>query len=210
MTTTVRRVPTPHGDARLHTDRSRHPHAALVLGHGAGRGVDSPDLVALAAALPRQGVSVFRVEQPWHVAGKRVAGRPHLLDEATVACVNAIRVRTPLVLGGRSAGARVACRLAGALGAVGCLALAFPLHPPGRPESTRLPELVAAGVPTLVIQGERDAFGGPDQFPPTVELVTVPDADHGFAVPRRAVLSADETMALIVEAVVEWVTTRVG
>lgn len=193
----------------MHSDRSRHPLAALVLGHGAGRGTDSPDLVALATALPRQGVSVFRIEQPWHVAGKSVGGRPQLLDEATVACVNAIRVRTPMVLGGRSAGARVACRLARELGAVGCLALSFPLHPPGKPESSRLPELVGAGVPTLVVQGERDAFGGPDEFPPEFDLTVVPDADHGFGVPKRALLSRDETMALIVEAVVEWVTARV-
>jgi predicted alpha/beta-hydrolase family hydrolase len=210
VTTAIRTVSTPHGAARLHADRSRHPVAALVLGHGAGRGVDSRELVALASALPRQGVSVFRIEQPWHVAGKKVASRPQVLDEATVACVNAIRVRTPLVLGGRSAGARVACRLARGLGAVGCLALSFPLHPPGRPESSRLPELLGAGVPTLVVQGERDAFGGPEQFPASVELTVIPDADHGFAVPKRAVLSADETMALVVEAVVEWVTSRVG
>jgi uncharacterized protein len=206
----VREVATPHGDARLHTDRSRHPVAALVLGHGAGRGVDTPDLEALATALPGQGVSVFRIEQPWHVAGRKVAGRPELLDEATVACVNAIRVRTPLVLGGRSAGARVACRLARSLGAVGCLALAFPLHPPGRPGSSRLPELLGSGVPTLVVQGDRDAFGGPAEFPSTVDLVGVPDADHGFAVAKRAPLSADETLALIVEAALEWVTSRVG
>jgi uncharacterized protein len=210
VTTSLRTVRTPHGDAVLHADRSRHPVATLVLGHGAGRGVDSPDLVALAGALPRQGVSVFRIQQPWHLAGKKVAWRPELLDEATVACVNAIRVRTPMVLGGRSAGARVACRLAQELGAVGCLALSFPLHPPGRPESSRLPELLGSSVPTLVIQGERDAFGGPDEFPPTVELTTIPEADHGLKVPKRALLSADETLALIVEAVVEWVTSRVG
>jgi predicted alpha/beta-hydrolase family hydrolase len=210
VTTSLRTIRTPHGDARLHADRSRHPVAALVLGHGAGRGVDSPDLVALATVLPRQGVSVFRIEQPWHVAGKKVAWRPELLDEATVACVNAIRVRTPMVLGGRSAGARVACRLAGGLGAVGCVALSFPLHPPGRPEATRLQELLGSSVPTLVIQGDRDTFGRPDEFPTTVELTTIPEADHGFAVPRRALLTPDETLALIVEAVIEWVTARVG
>jgi predicted alpha/beta-hydrolase family hydrolase len=213
VTTTVRAIPTPVGDARLHTDRSRHPVAALVLGHGAGKGEDSRDLAALAAALPAQGISVFRVEQPWHVSGKKVAARPEALDAATVACVNAIRVRTPLIIGGRSAGARVACRLARSLGAVGCIALAFPLHPPGRPESSRLHELSAAGVPTLVVQGERDAFGRPDDFPAGLgrtDIAAVPDADHGFAVPKRAELSQDETLALIVETVVEWVTARVG
>lgn len=210
MTTTVRTISTPHGDARLHTDRSRHPVAALALGHGAGRGHDSPDLVALAKALPGQGITVFRIEQPWHVAGKRVASRPEALDEATVACMNAIRVRTPLVLGGRSAGARVACRLAVSMGAVGCLLLAFPLSPPGRPEKTRLPELLAAGVPTFVVQGERDSFGGPEAFPEHLEITVIPDADHGFKVPKRAALSQEETHALLVEAVVEWVTARVA
>jgi uncharacterized protein len=210
VTTTVRAIATPVGEARLHTDRSRHPVAALVLGHGAGKGEDSRDLAALAASLPAHGISVFRVEQPWHVAGKKVAARPDALDAATVACVNAIRVRTPLIVGGRSAGARVACRLARSLGAVGCIALAFPLHPPGRPEASRLPELTGAGVPTLVVQGERDAFGRPDDFPPGVDVVPVPDADHGFAVPKRAELTQDETLALIAETVVEWVTARIG
>lgn len=213
MTTSVRTIPTPYGEARLHTDRSRHPAASLVLGHGAGRGVDSPDLVALARALPGLGISVYRIEQPWHVAGRKVAPRPQVLDAGTIACVNGIRARTPMVLGGRSAGARVACRLAKQLGAVGCLALSFPLQPPGkpgRPVKTRLPELLGAGVPVFVVQGERDAFGGPDAFPETVDLTLVPDADHGLKVPRRAALTQDETHALVVEAVVEWITARVG
>jgi predicted alpha/beta-hydrolase family hydrolase len=184
--------------------------AVLVLGHGAGRGVDAPDLAALASALPRHGISVVRIEQPWHVAGRKVAVRPELLDEATIACMNAIRARKPLVLGGRSAGARVACRLAETQGAVGCLALSFPLHPPGKPESSRRHELVSAGVPTLVVQGERDSMGRPGEFPATVELAVVPDADHGFKVPKRASLSSEETMALIVEATVEWLTARIA
>lgn len=210
MTTQVRSIPTPHGDARLHVDRARRPVATLLLGHGAGKGEDSPDLVALARALPRQGISVFRIEQPWHVAGKKAAARPAALDEATRCCVDAVRVRTPIILGGRSAGARVACRSARALGAVGAVALAFPLHPPGRPDSSRLAELLGSGVPTFVVQGEKDVFGAPDAFPESVELAAIPDADHAFRVPGRAALSQDETYALIVEAVVEWVTARVG
>jgi predicted alpha/beta-hydrolase family hydrolase len=210
MATTVRTIPTEHGDARIHVDRATRPVATLVLGHGAGKGEDSPDLVALATALPKQGISVFRIEQPWHVSGKKVAARPEVLDAATRACVDAIRVRTPIVLGGRSAGARVACRSALELGAVGALALSFPLHPPGRPEKTRLSELLDAGVPTFVVQGERDSFGSPEEFPEGVELTVVPDADHGLKVPKRALLSQEEAHALIVEAVVEWVTARVG
>jgi uncharacterized protein len=208
--TDVRVIATPHGDARLHADRARRPVAALALGHGAGRGVDSPDLEALAAALPNQGISVFRIEQPWHVAGRRTAARTEALDAATVACLNAIRVRSPIVLGGRSAGARVACRLASSLGAVGCVALAFPLHPPGRPQVSRLPELLGSGVPTFVVQGERDTFGSPEEFPADIELTAVPDADHGFKVPKRAALTQEQTLTLVVEAVVEWVTARVA
>ena len=202
-------MPTPQGEARLYTDRARRPTATLVLGHGAGGGVEAPDLAALAQALPRQGISVVRIEQPWRVAGKRVASRPEALDEATVAALNAIRVRTPIVLGGRSAGARVACRLARRMGAVGCLALSFPLHPPGRPDKSRVDELASVGLPTFVVQGERDPFGGPDEFPERVDLTSIPQADHSFKVPRSAELSQEETLALIVEAVVEWMTARI-
>ncbi len=208
--TTVRVVPTDLGDARLHADRAKRPLAALVLGHGAGRGVDSPDLVALARTLPKHGITVFRLEQPWVVAGKRVAPRPELIDVGTIEGLNAIRVRTPLVVGGRSAGARSACRVARRMGAVGCVALAFPLHPPGRPESSRLAELRGVGLPTLVVQGERDGFGGPEEFPPSTDLVVVPSADHSFAVPARAAVSPDETLALVVRAVLDWVLALAG
>ena len=141
------------------------PRATLVLGHGAGGGTGTPDLLALGRALPGQGVSVVLVDQPWLVAGRKVAAPPPQLDLAWLAVVPALAVDGPLLVGGRSAGARVACRTARDLGAVGCVALAFPLHPPGRPERSRLPELVGAGVPTLVVQGGNDPFGGPAQFP---------------------------------------------
>jgi uncharacterized protein len=202
-------VPTPYGEGRIVRDRSKHPMATLLLGHGAGGGVESPDLVALARSLPRQGISVVRVEQPWRVAGRRVAPRPEVLDACFVAAANRMRVRTPLVVGGRSAGARSAARTARELGASGLVALAFPLHPPGRPERSRLEELSAVSVPTLVVQGERDAFGRPEEFPPDVELTVVPGADHGFAVPRRGPVSADEALAVVVEAVLEFVVRDV-
>ncbi|MEP7091906.1 MAG: alpha/beta family hydrolase [Nocardioidaceae bacterium] len=202
-------VPTPHGDACLVRDRSRHPFATLLLGHGAGGGVEALDLAALAADLPRQGVSVVRVEQPWRVAGRRVAPRPQVLDECFVAAANRLRVRTPLVVGGRSAGARSAARTARELGASGFLGLAFPLHPPGRPDRSRLAELEAVSVPSLVVQGERDAFGTPEEFPPDQQVVIVPGADHGFRVPKRGALSADEAMAIIVAAVLEFVVRDV-
>jgi predicted alpha/beta-hydrolase family hydrolase len=198
-------VSTPHGDARLVRDRSRHPIATLLLGHGAGGGIEAPDLAALAAELPRQGVSVVRVEQPWRVAGRRVAPRPQVLDECFVAAANRLRVRTPLVVGGRSAGARSAARTSRELGASGFVALAFPLHPPGRPEKSRLEELNLVQVPTLVVQGERDPFGTPEEFPPDRELAVVPGGDHGFKVPKSGPISIEEAMGIVVEAVLEFV-----
>jgi len=202
-------VPTPHGNARLHRDRSRHPIATLVLSHGAGGGVDSPDLKALAENLPREGVTVIRLEQPWHVSGKRIAPRPEVLDECLVAATNRLRVRTPLVVGGRSAGARSAVRTFRELGAAGCLALAFPLHPPGHPEKSRLGELESAQVPVLVVQGERDPFGRPEEFPPDHELTVVPDADHAFKVRKQAGVSQQEALTIIVEATLEWIVRDV-
>jgi uncharacterized protein len=208
--TQVQVVPTPHGDARLVRDRSRHPIATLLLGHGAGGGVESPDLAALAATLPSQGVSVIRLEQPWRVAGKRIAPRPQVLDACFVAAANALRVRSPLVVGGRSAGARSAARTARELGASGFLALAFPLHPPGKPERSRLEELEAVEVPTLVIQGERDAFGRPEEFPPDHhELTVVPGGDHAFKVPKRGDISQEDAYGILVEATLEWIVRDV-
>jgi predicted alpha/beta-hydrolase family hydrolase len=206
---TERRVLTPQGEARLVTDRARRPLATLLLSHGAGAGIETRDLAALARHLPRQGITVVRLEQPWRVAGRRLATAPATLDEALVAASDTLRVRTPLVVGGRSAGARSAARCARHLGARGCLALSFPLHPPGRPERSRLSELREAGVPTLVIQGERDPMGRPEEFPDDVDLCVVPGADHGLKVPARAALSQDETLALVVEATLEWVVRGV-
>lgn len=209
MTTSVRELETPQGPARLLTDRSRNPVGTLLLGHGAGGGPEAPDLAALAAELPRQGVTVLRLQQPWRVAGRKVAPAPRLLDEALVSVANGLRPRTPLVLGGRSAGARSAARTAHHLGAAGVLALAFPLHPPGRPESSRLAELRQVRVPTLVVQGERDAFGGPEEFPEDVQVVPVPDADHSFKVPRRSQMSAEDVLGLVVEATLEFIVREV-
>ena len=209
MSTLRRTVPTPHGDARLAVDRSRSPMATLVLNHGAGGGIDAPDLVALAEDLPRQGISVVRVEMPWRVAGRKLAPRPQVLDECLMAVGGSLRTRTPLVVGGRSAGARAAARCARELGASGLLALAFPLHPPGRPERSRLAELESAGVSTLVVQGERDPFGRPEEFPPDLDLTVVPSADHGFHVPKRGDVTPEDVRGILAEAVLEWVVREV-
>lgn len=203
------RVDTPQGEGRFVTDRSRHPMATVLLNHGAGNGIESRDLEALAHHLPRNGISVVRFEQPWRVAGRKVATPPATLDAALVAAYDKLRIRTPLVLGGRSAGARSAARCAKALGAVGCLALAFPLHPPGKPEKSRLHELRGARVPTLVIQGEKDTMGRPESFPSDIDLAVVPDADHGFKVPKRASISQEEALEIVVESTLEWIVREI-
>lgn len=209
--TDSRPVTTPYGEGRLVLLRApRRAVATLVLSHGAGNGIEARDLAALAADLPRQGISVALFEQPWRVAGRRIATAPATLDVGLVAAVGQLRPRSPLVLGGRSAGARSAARCASGLGAAGCLALAFPLHPPGRPGSSRLGELEAAGVPTLVVQGERDPMGGPEEFPDATELVVVPTADHGFKVPARGPLSQAEALGLVVEATLEWIVREIA
>ncbi|MBO4162495.1 alpha/beta hydrolase family protein [Micromonospora antibiotica] len=164
---------TPRGPARVDTDLpAAAPTSLLVLGHGAGGAVDAPDLLALRDAARDAGVVVARVTQPYRVAGRRAPAPAGHLDEAWTAVLAALRHRhpeLPLLVGGRSSGARVACRTARAVGAAGVVALAFPLHPPGRPERSRADELVT-GLPTLVVNGDRDPFGTPAAAGP-VEVV---------------------------------------
>lgn len=205
-----KRVPTPQGDARIVRHPARRAIAEVVLTHGAGGGIDAPDLVRLAADLPRNGIAVSLVEMPWRVLGKKLAPRPALIDEAYRAVLDGLRPKAPFVLGGRSAGARSACRIGAEVGAQGVLALSFPLHPPGAPEKSRLPELLGAGLPALVVQGGNDPFGRPEEFPEHVELASVPDADHGMKVPKRAVLDQEGSLGLVVEAVLEWIVRDVA
>jgi predicted alpha/beta-hydrolase family hydrolase len=212
--TADRAVSTPHGEGRLVTHRARGALATLLLSHGAGRGIDTRDLEALARDLPRQGITVALFEQPWRVAGAKVASPPATLDAGLTAAARTLRARTPLVVGGRSAGARSAARTARGLGAAGCLALAFPLHPPGRPEKSRLDELREVGVTTLVVQGERDTFGRPEEFPEDlpahIDVAVVPSADHGFAVPQRSGVTEEDAMGIIVESTLEWLVREVS
>jgi len=164
---------TPHGPARVHVHEVDDPRAALVLGHGAGGGVESADLVGAAAAAREAGLTVALVEQPYRVAGRRSPAPANQLDAAWTSVIEQLAFDVPLIAGGRSAGARVACRTAAETGAAAVLCLAFPVHPPGRPEKTRLAELDAVAVPTLVVQGERDPFGMPPSAPNRT-VVTVP------------------------------------
>lgn len=202
-------VDTPQGEGRFVTRRAVRPFATLLLGHGAGKGIESRDLETLAKNLPRHGITVVCFEQPWVRAGRKVATAPAALDAALMVASDRLRIRTPLILGGRSAGARSAVRCAKKMGAAGALALAFPLHPPGKPEKSRALELTGSRVPTLVVQGERDQLGRPEEFPPGTELCVVPGGDHGFAVPARGPLTQEMALEVIVESVLEWIVREV-
>jgi predicted alpha/beta-hydrolase family hydrolase len=179
-------IDTPHGPARAHLHAAGEAHAALVLGHGAGGGVGAPDLRAATEVALAQGVSVALIEQPYRVAGRRSPPPAAHLDTAWTAVVEHLRATAlsglPIVTGGRSSGARVACRTAQATRSIAVLCLAFPLQPParatGRRAPSRLPELEAVEVPVLVVQGVRDPFGMPSEAPGrTVVQVT---GDHSL------------------------------
>jgi predicted alpha/beta-hydrolase family hydrolase len=162
-------VDTPHGPAKAHLHAVPKPIGALVLGHGAGGGIGSPPLVTVTDVARSEGFSVALVEQPYRVAGRRSPAPPPRLDEAWKAVVERLRQSElhglPLIVGGQSAGARVACRTAADSRAVGVLCISFPVHAPGRPPDSktadRQSELDAVQVPTLVVQGDRDPFGMP-------------------------------------------------
>jgi uncharacterized protein len=188
-------VDTPNGLARVHLHAADQPRAGLVLGHGATGGVQAPDLVAATEGALAEGFSVALVEQPYRVAGRRSPARAPQLDAAWIAIVEHLRANElaglPLAVGGRSMGARVACRTVEETGAVAVLCLAFPLEPPrraGKPPQNRLAELDAVTVPTLVVQGERDRFGLPPAGP-SREVVQVP-GDHGLKADLGAVAAA--------------------
>jgi hypothetical protein len=186
-------VPTRRGDALVALERGRRrAQGLLVLGHGAAGDVDSVDLVAVKDAALQAGFAVARVTQPYRMGGRRPPPAAPALDEAWSAVVAAIRPRfaagTPLVVGGRSSGARIACRTARELGAAGVLALAFPVHPPGRPEVSRSVEL-DAGIPTLVINGDRDPFGVPGAGG-MVQVVVLPGERHELKKNPAAVATA--------------------
>lgn len=195
-------VATPHGDALVDLALpAGAPVGLLVLGHGAGGGVDAPDLVEVAAAAVAAGLVVARVTQPYRAAGRRSPPPAPVLDAAWLAVVTQLRPAAaglPLVLGGRSSGARVACRTATELGAAAVVALAFPTRPPRTPDRDRLDELAAPRVPVLVVQGERDPFGVPPPAPGrTVHLL--PGVTHAIRGPAARAAGT---------AVADWLTRR--
>ena len=197
-------VATDAGPAEVELTAPRNARALLVITHGAAGGTHVPDLLAVRDACTGEGVAVALLTQPFRVAGRRSPPKPEAQDAAWVQAVTALRRRRglgtlPLVLGGRSNGARVACRTAGRLHATAVVALAFPLHVPGKPERSRLGELDAADLPVLVVQGDRDAFG----MPPPADgrtVVVVPGADH----------SLKRDLPLIAGAVADFVRAVIG
>ncbi|MFG2024013.1 alpha/beta family hydrolase [Streptomyces sp. NPDC048825] len=205
----VELVETDAGTARVTWHRAKQARLVLAVSHGAGGGIEARDLRALAAELPAHGVTVALVEQPWRVAGKKLAPAPKTLDVGWRGIWPTLAgPGLPVVAGGRSAGARVACRTAQELGAAAVLALSFPLHPPGKPEKSRADELLGAGVSTLVVQGGNDPFGKPEEFPEgAYDLVEVPYGDHGFAVPKRAEIGQEQALGILTEGVVKWLAS---
>jgi uncharacterized protein len=192
-------IVTGSGPAHVELDQPDGPAFLLVLTHGAGGGVDSPDLLAARQAALDLGGAVARVLQPYRVRGAAAPGSPGRQDAAWLEIIGALRPgfgAIPLVQGGRSNGARVACRTAQAAGARAVVALAFPLHPPGHPEKSRAAELRAAGTDVLVVNGERDPFGLPDQAD-AARVVVLPGETHA--------LSRDP--AAVREAVRSWLAT---
>jgi uncharacterized protein len=190
----ARDLDTPHGPARVLVQPAPDPVATLVLGHGAGGSVSAPDLVTATRAALEQRVSVALVEQPYRVAGRKSPPPAPKLDEAWIAAVEQLDLGgLPLIAGGRSSGARVACRTAEATGAAGVLCLAFPLIPPQRkssaaPAKTRQDELDAVSVPMLIVQGQNDRFGMPR--PAGNREVAVVAGDHGLKSDLAAVGAA--------------------
>ncbi|MGW3544860.1 alpha/beta hydrolase family protein [Nocardia niigatensis] len=179
------RIETSAGPAEVEIARAGRakPRFLLVLTHGSGGGVDAKDLLALRDSAVGMGGAVALVSQPYRVAGRRAPGKAGVQDAAWLEIIAALQKKVrgvPLVQGGRSNGARVACRTAQAVGARGVVALSFPLHPPGKPEKSRREELLAPGdIEVVVVNGARDPFGIPDAADAT-EVHVIAGQAHSY------------------------------
>jgi uncharacterized protein len=221
MTSKVKPIDTPQGPARLYVDHAEQPSSLLVLGHGAGGGVGAADLELLAASLPALGTTVVRFEQPWRTAGRTVGAPPPKLDEAWRAALGWLMeqewaAQYPFLVGGRSAGARVACRTAADTNPAAIVCLAFPLHLPGRPEKSRVAELLAPEAPRLVLQGSNDSFGAPEEIRAAIgiaegiKLVELPGADHSYRIAKSSAFTPADLRATLVAEVSRFIAAAAG
>jgi predicted alpha/beta-hydrolase family hydrolase len=215
LDTLVVEAATPTGPGRFFVDRAGQSVATLVLGHGAGGGVNAADLTLLAQRLPSLGVTVARFEQPWRTAGQRFAAPPPRLDVCWRAGIEFLSEQPwatqRMFFGGRSAGARVACRTANDFNVAGVVCLAFPLHLPGKPDRTRLNELLQPAAPRLVLQGSHDAFGAAAEVTAAVgegsgiTLVELPGADHSFRLPKGSPFTPVDLRATVFSEVAAFI-----
>jgi uncharacterized protein len=220
MPSTVTAVDTPQGPGKLYVDPAEQPSSLLVLGHGAGGGVAAADLELLAKSLPAFGTTVVRFEQPWRTAGRTAGASPPKLDEAWRAALGWLAeqewAQYPLLTGGRSAGARVACRTASDTNPVAMVCLAFPLHLPGRPEKSRVAELLAPTAPRLILQGTKDSFGTPGEIRTAIgtaegiKLVELPGADHGYRIGKASDFTAADLRVTVVTEVSRFIAAVAG
>ena len=204
----------------MYVDPAEQPNSLLVLGHGAGGGVAAADLELLAASLPAFGTTVVRFEQPWRTAGRTVGAPPPKLDEAWRAAlawlVEQEWAQHPLLVGGRSAGARVACRTASDTNPAAIVCLAFPLHLPGRPEKSRVAELLLPTAPRLVLQGSKDSFGNAEEIRVAIgdtegiSIVELPGADHGYRIAKSSAFTPAELRTTLVAEVSRFIGAAAG
>jgi predicted alpha/beta-hydrolase family hydrolase len=204
----------------LYVDPAEQPNSLLVLGHGAGGGVAAADLELLAASLPAFGTTVVRFEQPWRTAGRTVSAPPPKLDEAWCGAlawlVKQEWAQYPLLVGGRSAGARVACRTASDTDPAAIVCLAFPLHLPGRPEKSRVAELLLPTAPRLVLQGSKDTFGNAEEIRVAIgdtegiSIVELPSADHGYRIAKSSAFTPAELRTTLVAEVSRFIGAAAG
>jgi uncharacterized protein len=220
MASTVEAVDTSQGPGRLLVDLAEQPSSLLVLGHGAGGGVGAADLELLATSLPAHGTTVVRFEQPWRTAGRTVGAQPPKLDEAWRTALGWLMdqewAQYRLLVGGRSAGARVACRTASVMDPAAIVCLAFPLHLPGRPEKSRAAELLAPSAPRLVLQGSKDSFGTPEEIRAAiggaegVQVVELPGADHSYRIAKSSAFTPADLRRTLVAEVSRFIAAAAG
>ena len=221
MASMVETVDTPQGPGRLFVDLAEQPSSLLVLGHGAGGGVSAADLELLARSLPALATTVVRFEQPWRTAGRTVGAPPPKLDDAWRAALGWLMeqewaAQHPLLVGGRSAGARVACRTASDTNPAAIVCLAFPLHLPGRPEKSRAAELLTPTAPRLVVQGSKDSFGTPAEIRAAigtsegVNVVELPGADHSYRIAKSSAFTPADLRSTLVAEVSRFIGAVAG